>query len=62
MVLLLVAFAAVESTCDEPQEIELDQIWGCDLPGTRDVAAIPLPEESEQLRKDRENNIWATPR
>jgi hypothetical protein len=47
----------------ERREIPLDKIWGYNLPGTRDIAGIPLPEKPgfgqsvEFLRRQREHNI-----
>lgn len=38
-------------------EIPLDQIWGFTIPGTRDVASIPLPEDRRQYAIEREANI-----
>jgi len=56
---LLSATAAAET-----KQIPLDQIWGYNLPETRDIAGIPLPVESEKggreyatLRSERERNI-----
>jgi hypothetical protein len=57
--LQLIAVVSAQTPNEQPKatEIPLDQIWGYNLPGTRDVAAIPLPEDSEQLGRERENNI-----
>lgn len=62
--LLLNAVATAEPADEQPaQEIPLDQIWGFNLPGTRDIAGIPLPEGNEKveddaaLRKERERRI-----
>jgi len=56
------------STSDsaEPRKIPLDEIWGYNLPGTRDLAGIPLPEteQTQNLgqsygvdRRQREQNV-----
>jgi len=57
---LLSATAAAEDTKDIP----LDQIWGYNLPGTRDIAGIPFPQQKEgvgqtytYLDQEREHNI-----
>ena len=42
MALFLLLIAAVE--------IPLDQVWGFDLPGTRDVAGMTLPVVDEKKR------------
>lgn len=47
----LVILVATSVSADEPSvEIPLDRIWAFDMPGTRDVAGIPLPEVDEKRR------------
>jgi hypothetical protein len=43
----LSGFAIAQDRDGQSTEIPLDQIWGYSLPGTRDIAGIPLPEHSE---------------
>jgi len=47
------------ASADETKEIPLDQIWGYNLPGTKDVSGIPLPEgiDLERFRSEREQSI-----
>jgi hypothetical protein len=49
---------------EQPKTIPLDQIWGYNLPGTRDIAGIPFPEKPQGvgqtlavLTREREYNI-----
>jgi hypothetical protein len=49
---------------EKPRPIALDQIWGYNLPGTRDIAGIPFPDKPEGvgrtlavLNREREYNI-----
>ncbi|MCI0331660.1 MAG: hypothetical protein L0228_00365 [Planctomycetes bacterium] len=65
LVLLLCvrAFADESNEDRDVQIIPLDQIWGYNLPGTKDIAGIPLPEKPgfgqslDFLRRQREHNI-----
>jgi hypothetical protein len=51
----------------QSKEIPLDQVWGYNLPGTRDIAGIPIPETDpqegvvgrnyEQFKQQRESAI-----
>jgi len=54
---LLSVTALAEPPSEQPKQIPLDQIWGYNLPGTRDITGLPLPEDIEQLRLGRERNI-----
>jgi hypothetical protein len=45
VILVLSLTASVHS--QETKQIPLDQIWGYNLPGTRDIAGIPLPEHPQ---------------
>ena len=65
--LLLSTSAMADAPSEQPKNIPLDQIWGYNLPGTRDIAGIPLPESDpqkgvvgrtdEQFRRQREHSI-----
>lgn len=61
-----IAFVLAEAANEQQNvtEIPLDRVWGYNLPGTRDIAGIPLPEGQERsdnsyaaLRSERERNI-----
>ncbi len=61
------ALADVPNEESNAETIPLDQIWGYNLPGTRDIAGIPLPETDPQqgvigrtdamFRRQREHDI-----
>ncbi len=71
--LTLLLLSSMRAIADEPKQeaevttIPLDQIWGYNLPGTRDIAGIPLPETDPQqgvigrtdamFRRQREHDI-----
>lgn len=69
LIVAVTALSAASTIAAEPEPesvtIPLDQIWGFDLPGTRDIAGIPLPEiderrwgtDSSTLRQQREFDI-----
>lgn len=48
LIALAISFSAAGNEGAEPEPetviIPLDQIWGYNLPGTRDIAGVPLPE------------------
>ena len=51
----MVALLAALTTCaghaqEKSVEIPLENIWAFDMPGTRDIAGIPLPEMDEKRR------------
>jgi hypothetical protein len=39
-------------------EIPLDQVWGFDMPGTRDVAGITLPIVDEKQRPGQDHETY----
>ncbi len=66
----LVLLCSMRAIADEPKEeaevktIPLDQIWGYNLPDTRDIAGIPFPDQPDSvgqtyafLNRQREYNI-----
>src|SRR3989304_8438408 len=66
VIVLWAAAAAAETPNEQPkaEDIPLDQIWGYNLPGTRDIAGIPFPQQKEgvgqtytYLDQEREHNI-----
>ena len=64
---LLTVSLSVIGYAEESKQIPLDQIWGYNLPGTRDIAGIPLPQTDPNpgvtgrteamFRREREQNI-----
>ena len=54
MALLVLLLVAVE--------IPLDQVWGFDLPGTRDVAGLTLPVVDEKVRPGMDHEHYRTGR